>query len=513
MHSSMLRWYLAPALLAAAFLGFGVCCRPVDANKPTDRAQSTSGRVIHADLYVYNPGTRPAGIGDRLVGARELADEWQRSHPHHEVRYQVLGMLSGSRQEGEDLKTQLVGGIAPEIIHLNAETAWPDVAKGWYVPLDEYLAQPNPYVPGNQAWIDLFKNQALLNAKRAPDGKLYCLPIDMVETGLFFNRDILRAHGFADMPDTWAEMLLMFEKLDNAGVTPMGVPGRFGADWGQDIIFEMIYHDILDELDLVPAASRARAYLGHYLEPAEAGFLYTRGFFTPRDPRWVEMHRLLEQWRQYWPKELKNSDLVRLFLMKRVAMVWLSSDFTRRMVHDPMIDFDWDVAYIPRLTERTSRFASGTPATVIGGAATQLHVTNSAVKNGNLTACVDFLMFLTAPRNTEQLVNEAGVYSPNIIDVQPSAELTPFADILARPYCAIKWMESLDGEPKQAWRRWQDYWLQGGYGRAAFLTQLDDIFAAWVEGHRAAGHWNFDRYERAWLAKAEGLRHALDAGD
>ena len=40
--------------------------------------------------------------------------------------------------------------------------------RGWYVALDEYLERPNPYVEGNQHWVDTFTNQALVGAKRAP---------------------------------------------------------------------------------------------------------------------------------------------------------------------------------------------------------------------------------------------------------------------------------------------------------------------------------------------------------
>ena len=505
------------AILAIVFVacaGNG-CVRVEEPGRAAEQGRRPSDdgnvRTIYVDLNVYNPGHRPAGIGEKLRMARVLADEWAANRPGVRVEYQILGVMAGATKgEGEDLKTQLLGGIAPEIIHQNAEVAWADTDKGWYLPLDEYLDRPNRYAPGNRRWMDLFVNQALVNAKRAPDGKLYCIPLDIIETGIYYNQDLLEAHGIRRLPDTWQEMEAMFDRLEADGIVPLAVPPRLGADWGQDIIFEMLYHDLMPTLDLIPTPTNAAEYMGRYLDPPEAGFLFTKGFFTRRDPRWVEMNRLLKDWRRYWPKELKNSDTLRLFTTGRVAMIWVSSDFTRRMAYDPLLKFRWGVFYIPSMTERTSRFAHGTPASVIGGAAMQFHVTNSAVLNGNVEDCIDYLMYLTAPRNAERLINEATIFAPNIRDVQVSKNLMPFQDIFARPYCAIKWMESLDGETKQYWRRMQDYYLQGGVDLDGYLARLEGNFAAWVDSHRGEAGWDFVRMERVWREREAELRHALD---
>ena len=82
----------------------------------------------------------------------------------------------------------------------------------------------------------------------------------------------------------------------------------------------MLYHDILPELDL-RVAPGCRRLPGHYLEPREAGFLFTKGF-SRRATRWREMNRLLLEWRGYWARELKNSDPIRLFLTGRLATLW-----------------------------------------------------------------------------------------------------------------------------------------------------------------------------------------------
>ena len=479
---------------------------------PAGSPEAAGPSTIHVDLGVYNAGHRPAGIGENLVMADVIARAWEAEHPNRSIKYQVLSLLNVDSGEGEALKAQLLGGIAPEIIHLNAEVAWPDVGKGWFVALDDYLSRPNRYVAGNRRWMDIFLNQAMVNAKRAPDGKLYCLPIDIIETGIYYNKDLLAEHGVTHMPETWVEMEAMFDKLRAADIIPLAVSGPLGADWGQDIIFEMVYHDIMPKLDLVPSRPGAADYLRHYLEPPEIGFLFSKGFFTRRDPRWRETYRLLERWRRYWPRELKNGDFRRLFVNRRVAMMWESSVSCRRMIHDPLIDFEWGVFYVPALTSASSRWGVGTPATVIGGAAVQLHVTHSAVSNGNLDDCIDFLMYLTAPRNAERLINEAGVFIPNLVDTEMAPQLAPFREIFGRPYCAVKWLESMEGKHKKYYRRMVDYYLQGGVDLDGFLARLEDNFAAWAAGHRDEASWDFDRFEPIWRQREAELIRELDAG-
>ncbi|MCP5108042.1 MAG: hypothetical protein GY950_31940, partial [bacterium] len=84
----------------------------------------------------------------------------------------------------------------------------------------------------------------------------------------------------------------------------------------------MLYYDIIDKLDVEPSLKTQQEYMTHYLTPKEVAFLFGKGFFTRKDPRWVEMHRILKEWRKYWAKELKNTDTARLFLTHRVGMVW-----------------------------------------------------------------------------------------------------------------------------------------------------------------------------------------------
>ena len=124
----------------------------------------------------------------------------------------------------EYLLTQLTAGKAPDIVMANVEDVWADVHKGWYVPLDQYMNEPNPYcapgTPGATCWWDQFTYQTISRAKTGLDGKMYCISYDMVETGIYYNKDIFRKLHLT-VPRTWDEFETVMRTLRAAGYTPL----------------------------------------------------------------------------------------------------------------------------------------------------------------------------------------------------------------------------------------------------------------------------------------------------
>jgi len=488
---------LVTNLLIYLIFVFLSCSSPAKKSESTDRKST-----LYINLGIYTPGTKLA-FGDPLQASKIIADSYTDLHPEITIKFIQQVIISGS-QEGEWLKTQLVGGIAPDIISQNAEVSWPDVPKGWYIPLDEFLQTPNPYIEGNSRWMDSFVNLPLVNAKRASDGKLYCISIDVVETAIYYNKTLFQKHNLK-LPETWSEFIQLQQTLLDNGITPMPSAQNLVSDWGQDIIFDMLYYDIIAQLDVEPSFENQQAYMTHYLTLKEVAFLFSKGFFTRNDPRWVEMHRILKEWRKYWAKELKNTDTARLFLTNRVAMTWDGSWFSRRLLYDPYLDFEWGIFYLPKITKSTSRFGSGVDASVIGGAAIQLHVTNSATIYDHLDQVIDFLMVYTAPQNFEKVINETMMFLPNIKGVEIPRELDPINNIFQRRYCSIKWLESFDPKYKSYWRRMFDLFLNDGLSLDQYLEKLENNFQQLINEKIMKENWDFSEYEKKWQTNGIAL--------
>ncbi len=426
---------------------------------------------------IYMPGRRPQDLGKPLDGLRDVTREFEKQYP--DTRIEFTEAPVGQR---EYLITQLAAGQAPDIINVNVGDVWQDVQKGWYLPLDKYLEQPNPFIakgqPGSVQWWDQFKYQAISRSKTAPDGKVYCVTYDMVETGIFYNKSMF-ARLDLSVPKDWGEFLKLQQKLKDAGVIPFLVDKGAVADWGVDLVFNQLYGTIVPGLKLKRDPSR-EAHLSRFFDWDELAFLNQKGFFTRRDPRFVETFRILKAWRQFFEKDMSSTDLTKAFVTQKGAMYWTGSWQVNRLVRDPDVGFDWGLFYLPPIPKSLSRFADGHPQCVIGGSGTQFEVTNSAFDDTHnaatsekLKRTIAFIQYLTIPKNVDRVVNEILCFLPNVVGAEPRPELKPFDTILQRDFANSKWLYTFDLRFDEIMRRMLDLYINNGIS--------EDEFMAWME--------------------------------
>jgi raffinose/stachyose/melibiose transport system substrate-binding protein len=468
--------------LSVVLVLFGWALIPPKTEEAAEEAADAIERVeakyvIRVAPGVYMPGRRPQDVGEKLRALLDVAREFEKLHPDTKIQFVEVP------QSREYLVTQLMGEQAPEIMNINVEDVWQDVQKGWYVPLDGYLEQPNPFVesdaaPGSREWWDMFRYQAITRGKAAPDGKMYCITLDMIETGVFYNKDIFRKVG-VEPPRDWSEFMRIQERLKQAGYMPMLVDQGALADWGVDLVFDQYYRSIRPALDL-KGDPRRDTYQKGYLDWDEVAFLNGKGFFTKEDPRFREVFRTLKDWRQHFPKDIGSVSMERLFITQKGAMYWSSSFLVNKLARDPNLGFEWGVFYLPPITQEYSRWASGVDMCVIGGAATQLSVTNSAfddtkdiATSQKLKRTVAFLQFLTMPNNAEKVINEVLALLPNIEGVKPRPELETFAEILERDYTTTKWLFTFDLRFNEIMSRMFFLYLQDGISEDDFMDWMD----------------------------------------
>ncbi len=471
-----------------------------DQEAPASAKRDVKHVIKFAPGNQYTPGVRLFGMSEPLEGLTKVIRKYEARHP--DTRIEVFNVPTVQR---EYLVTQLSSGAAPDIVKVNVEDVWVDVHKNWYVPLDTFLDQPNPYVvekadpslPGARQWWDMFRYQAITRGKAGPDGKYYCYTLDAVETGIFYNKTLFGQLGL-EVPETMTEFFHVAETIKKNGYIPLSMVLLSYADWGVDLIFDQLYHDLLPGIDLVKDPTR-EAYLQGYLDSEEIAFLHTKGFFTKDDPRFQEKWRLLKRLRQYMPQEISvRSGGDRQFVNQQAAMIWITSTFTYRLVADQDLGFEWGVFYFPMIDEAVSKMTANTPACVIGGAATQLEVTNSAVSDTDpnlpfeqriqeserLKRVVGFLQFLSLPENAALVTNEHPRFIPNIVGVEPLPELEPFQKILERRYTTTKWMNSFDLRFFDVLQRMFALYLEDG----ATLEELVD----WMESNVSASSELFE---------------------
>jgi len=459
--------------------------------------------VLRMAPGVYLPGLQPASAPKPLEALTHVAREYEKFFP--DTRIEFANVPSSMR---EWLVTQLSSAQAPDIFNVNVEDVWQDTQKGWYLPLDDFFDQPNPFVPDNKHWNDIFKYQAITQGKRAPDGHMYCLTYDMVETGIFYNKDLFKKLNLK-VPSNFDEFIEIEKALKKSGHVPMTIDPEMLADWAVDLMFDQLYYPIAPLTDLNKDPKRAM-YLANYLDWDEIIYLHRKGFFTAHDPRWVDLFRILHDWRQYMAQDIVNLNPNEPFFSQQAGMIWAASELVQRLARDPNLGFDWGVFYLPPLTKNQSRYASGRPMCVIGGSAMQYCVSNSAISDTHdvktserLRRVIGFLQFLTAPKNVDAVVNEPIFFLPNVIGVEPHAELKPFDEFLHRPYTSTKWYFTFDLKFDEIMRRMIPLYMDDGMTQDEFIDVMDRAITAAADNITARKKIDFSEFDRIWEQRAD----------
>lgn len=486
----------------------------------------------------YMPGSVPYGIGKPLKGVANVIEAFEKRFP--DTRVEVLT----TPWTREYLVTQLSSGEAPDILNVNVEDVWVDIQKEWYIPLDAFLESPNQFIReqgdpnavGYHAWWDMFKYQAISRGKAAPDNRNYCISYDMVETGIYYNKNVFAKVG-VQVPETWEEFLEVLRKIKSTPiqlgeegslrpVVPILVNIDVMTDWCHDLFFDQLYYSLLPGIDLLQDPVR-EGYLQGYLDDVEIYFLFQKGFFTRKDRRFDQLYRLMYEFRQYCNKNISTVDLVREFVTQRAAMLWMPCVLTYRLKADRALGFEWDVFYLPQFTEATTPYTSNTPMCVIGGSAAQFEVTNSAIQDTpktmpfeerirtsrRLQRVIQFLQFMCVPENYVQIVNEYECFLPNIVGVEALPSLKPFEAILSRRYTTTKWAYTFDLKFFEIMRRMLELYLNDGIDHESFMRWQEDNIRTATANLAIRKPVDKVALQRAWEERAPARKLLKDLPD
>ncbi len=339
-----------------------------------------------------------------------LATEYEEAHPGTEI--EVI-LKPANVADHEWIVTQQAGGTIPHITWSHSFWIQDELEKGWWIALDPYFEQPNPYIaagePGSARWLDQFY-EVPTESKRLQDGKLYVVPIDLVTTFFFYNKDMFAAAG-VEVPATYGEWIEVQKKLQESGVI---ANGRLG--WYQSQLGAMLYAKKEAEINKD----------GGIATLEEVACAIETGLYRATDPEYAEWLRMTLELTEYLAPDwaVEGADFNRKFLNKEIAVLEDGSWRFGTLRADPLVDFEWGSFYAPTITEEDSAFATGKAAPPIGGAtAAQWALSSRAEKDGVIPLAIDFLRFVTAPENASRLILELGQFLPNIKGVEVNADL------------------------------------------------------------------------------------------
>ena len=164
-----------------------------------------------------------------------LVDEYMEAHPGATIE---IIRKPANLASHEWIVTQQAGETIPHIVWTHSFWVQDEIDKNWWIPLDPFFEQPNPYVaagdPGSERWLDQFY-EIPTEAKRGPDGKHYVVPIDLVTTFFFYNKTLFDEVGLQP-PTTYGEWIETQEALQGTDVIP-----NARLAWYQSQIGAMVY--------------------------------------------------------------------------------------------------------------------------------------------------------------------------------------------------------------------------------------------------------------------------------
>ena len=327
------------------------------------------------------------------------------------------------------LSTQLAAGTAPELIFAQASHTPEQV-----VTLDPYLAEPNPYVEGNEKWQDVFNADYYgpnSSVSRNAAGNYEFIPFNLYIFGLYYNADVFEDAG-AEIPETYGELLRACDDLRDAGYTPLA----FDNSWlAQNSVFKPIMASLLtkyyDEWNQFGGDGKP----GEATQVSQKSFakLMLTGEITPQSvPEVAEALDLAREVVQRCATD-NWSGVASTGATFTGAQEFLSGkaglSFGANFSANGLAEVDWEYGTLPfpTITKKDSSLATGEASRLGASVGGTSYMIPSYIEGAKLDAAIKFLQFVSSAEHVQPWLNESGGI-PAIVDGKPAPGLEGFLE-------------------------------------------------------------------------------------
>jgi len=365
------------------------------------------------------------------AGMRESFDlaitDYQKLHPEVSIEQIPVPIRSYAMW----LRTRLVGETAPDITGLSA--VGEEIAGRYYLPLDSYLSQPNPYNAGTPLegvpWRDTFVDglECVRNLLGPVSGELYGVNLQINTLRLYFNRNLLRAVTGSDAPPaTFAQLrdlgdqIAAYNARTGAKLIPIASCGPYSR-----YLFNTLVPSQTQRFAVESSPS-----LNLAVSPQDTATAFLRGEWSYATPAFRNGLELMREVTSLMPpgfSQLERDDALFAYLQQQAVMFYAGSWDYGVLVRDG--PFPTGVTSLPlpdRDDPKYGRFvlgpiseAAGSPEAILGITRTSRHP----------EVALDFLRFLSSRRIATIFSRESHRIS-SVVGTPPPPDAPGLAPVL-----------------------------------------------------------------------------------
>ena len=480
--------FVLSATLLAVVMCFGI-------------AQQTFQGTITIAAGAYNPPLNqrvaPGQIVQNHLALEKLARQYESDHQGVKIEFQDISVPN--EDQSIFVRTRLTAGTAPDIISFYAGPAGSDVdtflQNGLIVDLSSYMSEPNPYIQGNERWLDTFISPWQQFGQMG-SGQYVQAPVDAGALVMYYNKDITSELGLTMPPANWADFMDALGQVKKAGYFGVGyVPEpQFLIQWFQAMVGHQFLVKLVPELD---GLNYRPGQLDGQIDAEEwARALTTGGYDARTDPNLIAMIQTLKDWTQFfnvgWTAQ-NGGNPSQLFRNDRLAFLfsgsWEASGFKQAE-----LPFDYGTFFLPPITRATSPLAPEQPLDTSASkffTSAYMVAATAAKDPAKLAAIIDFLEYITAPDNLSLFVSEYPTAIPAVVGAQPAPELVDLADTskaldVTAGQVPIRLDTALATDDATTWLQYSVSYLQGAMSEESFLEQTQQLLLKSAETNIAA---------------------------
>ncbi|MFD0714404.1 ABC transporter substrate-binding protein [Paenibacillus sp. GCM10027626] len=359
-------------------------------------------------------------------GLKQAAEDYSKLHPETTVKIDIVTDNS-TYQTSFQAKMAAGGKDAPDIVHANllGDSSGNNIKKGWLLPLNDFVKQPNPYNNKTALWDGIDENYHPY--AYTENGDIFMLPFDLVGTGFYYNKTIFDKLGL-EVPTSWEDLLATLQKLKDANYIPLSMSFTVAADYTgwmkgtfMDWTARQYIPDILvqkgdarntPEIEKVNskvhyAADDPFFDVGAIRDPERIMALWKSGKYDAQGPAEQKYWQLLKDLSKFYQPgytTMSDPDCYKLFISGKAAIYWNGSWQVGQLVKDQQKlgdkGFEWGTFKFPNFKTPDPNFPGEPRGILVPGH--QLSIVNKQDDEQKKRA-EDFMMYLYSPEIAQKV--------------------------------------------------------------------------------------------------------------